>query len=191
MPPKSRITREMILDATFAICREQGAEQLSVRAVAARLGCSTQPVMYHFDRVEDLRRAVWGRADEYQTAYLMHLPEDGDPLLAIGLNYVRFAAEEKRLFRFLSQSDFYAGQSITALADAPELSPVLDVMQREAGLTADQARRVCRTLAMLVHGCASLLANNAMAYDEREIVPMLETALTGMIAAMSMEEEQA
>lgn len=188
MPPKPRITREMILDAAYSIAREQGAEQINARTIAARLGCSTQPVLYYFDHVDDIRQEVYRMADAFQTACLMHLPEDADPMLAIGLNYIRFAAQEKHLFRLLFQSDSFAGQSITALIDAPELMPVLAIFQQEAGLTPEQTKAVFKTLLMLVHGCASMLANNTMDFDENEIIPMLETAFTGLITAMKMEE---
>lgn len=190
MPPKPRITRDMILEAAYAIAREQGAEQINARTIAGRLGCSTQPVLYHFDHVEDIRREVYRMADEYHTACLMQLPEDADPMLAIGLNYIRFAARERHLFRMLFQSDSFAGQSITELVGAPELTPVLDILAGEAGIGPEQARTVFRTLMMLVHGSASMLANNTMEYNESEIVPMLEMAFTGMVCAVRMGEEE-
>jgi len=188
MPPKPRITREMILDAAYAIAREQGAEQINARAIAERLGCSTQPVLYHFDHVEDIRREVYRMADAYQSEYIMQLPPDQNPMLAIGLNYIRFAVQEKQLFRFLCQSDSFRGQSITTLTDIPELAPLWEVFRTETGLTPAQAKTLFKTLTMLVHGCASLLANNTMSYDEAEIIPMLDMASTGMIAAMQTEE---
>lgn len=191
MPPKPRITRELILDAAYAIVRQSGVEAVNARSIAERLGCSTQPVLYHFDHVEDIRREVYRMADEYQTACLMQLPEGVNPMTAIGLNYIRFAAEEKPLFRLLCQSDSFHGQSITELIDAPELDPVLGVFQQEAGLTRAQTKVLFKALFLLVHGCASMLANNTMAYDEAEIVPMLEMAFTGMIGAMKMEGMQA
>ena len=52
MPPKSKITREMVVDAALAIIRRGGVEGVTVRAVAEELGCSTQPVMYHFTTVD-------------------------------------------------------------------------------------------------------------------------------------------
>lgn len=186
MPPRSRITREMILDAAFAIARERGAEQISARGIAQQLGCSTQPVLYQFARVEDIRREVHRMADEFQTARLLQ-PAQGDPLLAMGLNYVRFAAEEKQLFRFLFQSDAFAGQSIAALTDGPELAPMLAMFRQAAGLTEAQAKRLFKGLMLMVHGCASLLANNAMDYDEAEIACLLETAYMGMIGLMKEE----
>ena len=51
MPPKAKITRDMIIEAGIKVVREKGAESLNVRQVAAVLGCSTQPVMYHFSTV--------------------------------------------------------------------------------------------------------------------------------------------
>lgn len=188
MPPKPRITREMILEAAYAIAREQGADQINARTIAERLGCSTQPVLYYFDHIEDIRREVYRMADEFHSASLMQLPEDANPMLAIGLNYIRFATQEKNLFRMLFQSDSFAGQSITALINAPELTPVLAIFQQEAGLSLKQTKTVFKTLLMLVHGCASMLANNTMDFDEDEIVPMLNAAFTGMISAMKMEE---
>jgi hypothetical protein len=43
---------------------------------------------------------------------------------------------------------------------------------------------------MLVHGYASILANNTMEYNESEIIPMLSMAFMGMIGTIKMEEAQ-
>lgn len=188
MPPKPKISREMILEAAYAIARERGIDSVSARTIAERLGCSTQPVLYCFDHVEDIRREVYRMADEYQTACLMHVPDDMDPMTAMGLNYIRFAAREKPLFRLLCQSDSFHGQSITELIDMPELTPVLAVLRQEAGLTEEQTKKVFKALFLLVHGWASMLANNTMEYREAEIIPMLEMAFAGMVGAMKTEE---
>lgn len=51
MPPKVKITKEMIIDAAFEIARSEGAENINARTVSKKLGCSTQPVMYHFKTI--------------------------------------------------------------------------------------------------------------------------------------------
>ena len=191
MPPKLRITREMIIDAAFAIARAEGIDAVNARTIAQRLGCSTQPVLYQFAHVEDVRREVYRRADAMHTEALMRMAEGEDPMLAIGLNYIRFAAQERMLFRLLFQSDGFGGQGIAALVDSPDLLPVTDVLRQEAGLTARQAKRVFMGLMMLVHGWASMLANNTMPLDEAEIIPTLEMAFTGMVGAVKMEENEA
>lgn len=188
MAPKPRITREMILEAAYAIAREHGASKINARSIAQRLGCSTQPVLYHFSHVDEIRQEVYRMADAYHSGFLLQLSENPNPMIAIGLNDIRFAVTEKPLFRMLFQSNSFCGQSIAALSDAPELLPVLEVFQHEADLKPAQAKTVFQTLAMLVHGCASMLANNSMQYDEEAIIPMLETAFEGMIVAIKTKE---
>lgn len=190
MPPKPRITREMILDAAYTLAREQGIDMVIARTISQQLGCSTQPVLYYFNHVEDIRQEVYAMADAYHTAFLMQPTDDEDPMLSIGLNYIRFAEQEKHLFRLLFQSDSFAGQNITDLIDMPELLPILEIFQKEAALSLEQAKLVFKSLMMLVHGCASMLANNTMEYKENEIIPMLDMAFMGMIAANKMEEMQ-
>ena len=62
MPPKSRIPREMILEAAYAIAREHGVEAVNARAIATRLGCSTQPVLYAFTRMENIIQEIYRMA---------------------------------------------------------------------------------------------------------------------------------
>ena len=62
MPPKARITRDMVVSAAFEAAREAGWEQINARTVSQRLNCSTQPVMYHFATIEELKSSLW--ADE-------------------------------------------------------------------------------------------------------------------------------
>jgi AcrR family transcriptional regulator len=190
MPPKSRITREMILDAAYTLAREHGIDAVNARSISQKLGCSTQPVLYYFKRVEDIRREVYTMADAYHSVSLMQPTDDENPMIAIGLNYIRFAAQEKPLFSLLFQSDNFAGQNIADLINAPEILPFLEIFQSEAELTPEQAKIVFKSLMLLVHGCASMLANNTMEYNENEIIPMLEMAFMGMIGAIKMEEMQ-
>ena len=63
MPPKTKITRDMVAQAALDAARQGGLDAVSARTVAARLGCSTQPVLYQFATVEELRRETYRRAD--------------------------------------------------------------------------------------------------------------------------------
>ncbi len=101
MPPKAKITKEMVVDAAFDIARIKGAEQINARTVSQKLGCSTQPVMYHFAKIEDIKRATYEKTDWFHTGYLLNVDEQSeDFMLGIGMNYIRFAVEEPNLFRF-------------------------------------------------------------------------------------------
>lgn len=65
MPPKVKVTKEMVLNAAFEITRADGIEAVNAKNVAAYLKCSTQPVMYNFATIEELKLAVFDKAFEY------------------------------------------------------------------------------------------------------------------------------
>lgn len=178
MPPKAKITKEMVIDAGFEVAREFGIETVNARTVSERLGCSTQPVMYHFKTIEDMKKAVYQKADAYHTAYLMDIHGDS-PMLELGLSYIRFAQTEKQLFRLLFQSDEYSEKSISELIDAEELLPILNVLSESAGTDIARAKAIFRLLFLFVHGYAGMLANNTMKYDEAVIAADLERAFAG------------
>lgn len=188
MPAKAKVTKEMIIDPAFAVARQAGAENINARTVSERLHCSTQPVMYHFSTIEELKRMVYAKADRYHSEYLMQLksPQKGI-MLGIGMNYIRFAIEEPHLFRFLFQSDYFSGKTLLELIDAEELTPVLSAMQRALGIGLEQTKKVFLTIFLFAHGYASIIANNSMQYDEELIRSQLEQAYRGAILAAQEE----
>lgn len=190
MPPKAKITKDMILNAAFEVARETGADGINARTVAKKLNCSTQPVMYHFATIAELKKAVYEKADRYHTEYLMHLekPQKG-VMLGIGLNYIRFAIEEPQLFCFLFQSGFVAETSLLEMIESEELTPVISAMQEAAGLNEAQTKEVFLTISMFAHGYASIIANNSLEYEEEIIKIHLERAYRGAILAVQEEAE--
>ena len=192
MPPKARISREDILNAAFDLVREKGQAALNVRAAAKRLGCSTQPVLYNFATVESLKDAVYRKADEFHTAYILPQAGEGaDALLQLGLNYVRFGHEEGHLFRFLFESNQFGGMDMNALVQWPGVGELVNILAQGLGCQAEAARQVFLTFFAVAHGLGSLLANNAMAYDENECAKMLETVFFGALARIKEGEENA
>lgn len=165
MPANPKVTREMIVGAAVQILRKQGWEAISARTVARQLGCSTQPVMYNFASIDALIEAVGNAADEYHTRYLQ-APGSGSPMLALGLNYIRFAHEEPQLFRFLFQSNRFSGADIVSLVTDPANTGLLEMVSNAAGISREEAAGLFRRMFILAHGYASLFANNAMEYNE-------------------------
>ena len=188
MPPRTRITRDMIIDAAVAVVRESGFESVNARTVSRRLHCSTQPVMYHFDTIDSLKRAAFARTDRLHSAYMMDIPPGQNPVLGIGLNYIRFAVEEPQLFRFLFQSGYPEERNLLEMIGSDELIPVLAAMQEGCGLNAEQTRQVFLTVALFAHGYASIIANNNLEFDEKRIAEHLERAWNGAVLAAAQED---
>lgn len=182
--PKARITKEMVVDAAFEVARSEGVENVNARTVSQRLGCSTQPVMYHFATIEEMKKAAYAKADRFHAEYLMNVGSEEDVMLGIGLNYIRFAVSEPQLFRFLFQSGFAVENSVLQMIDSEELKPVLSVMQEAMGLNMEQTKEVFLTLALFVHGYASIIANNALEFEETVVALHLERVYRGAVLAL-------
>lgn len=103
MARKNKVTREEVLAAAAEVVRRGGEEALGARAVAEVLGCSTQPVYSLFGSMEELRGALFETAKEGYRHYIEDYLGRGGPsrYAAYGRGFVRFAREEKGLFRFL------------------------------------------------------------------------------------------
>ena len=183
MPPRSKITREMIIDAAYEIVRESGEGSLNARSIADRLGCSTQPVLYVFRTMDEIRECVYQKADEYHSEYLMQTGEN----TSIWKNYIRFSVRERNLFRFLFQSNAFSGR-IQGLIDDERLLPVLEAMSAQMGMEVKDVKKVFVAIYYPGHGIASLLANNSMEYDEEEFEAILNMIRRGVLKEMEGSE---
>ena len=59
MGRKTQITREMILQAAYELLDESGISAVAIKSIAARLGCSTQPVSWHFGSMTELKKELF------------------------------------------------------------------------------------------------------------------------------------
>lgn len=192
MPPKTRITKEMIIDTAFDIARKEGANRITARSISEQLDCSTQPILYHFQSVEEIKRHAYQKADAFHTEYIMNMEKNySNPMLTIGMNYIRFAIEENCLFHFLFQSNVFSEKSILELIYAEEVLPVISMFRQEIGVSLDCAKEIFRTLFIYIHGYASLYANNEIVFDETLLITSLKKVFYGAVyAAREVKDEE-
>lgn len=179
MAPKVKVTREEIVNAATQIVRENGAAAINARTVALALGCSTQPVFSNFATMDELRLAVVKRADEMCGDYIKQETESGKyPVYkASGMAYIRFAKEEKELFKLLYMRD----RTNEAISNTSELNDKMESMvQNNTGLKDDSAKLFHLEMWAYVHGIATMVATGFENLDTELISRMLTDAYLGM-----------
>ena len=182
MPAIAKVTKEMIINAAFETVKEMGAENINARTVSQKLGCSTQPVLYHFKTIEDVRIATYKKASEFHINYVTNLSGKYErPMLEVGMRYIQFAVEEKNLFRFLYHSNYYTGVSLSDWLTGKNFDSLFPILKRQAKVDERQAYSIFSQIVLVTHGIASLLANNAMVYDEAYCVNTLSNAYFGIM----------
>lgn len=180
MPPAIRFERQQILDAALALVREEGMEALNARALAGRLGCSTQPLFRAFDSMEQLKNAVIEEAQRLYDVYIeQSKTQEGPPYKATGMAYVRFAKQEPELFRLLFMRD-RRGEDIPAAMQDSHIDYLLDTIVNATGLTHGQAYTFHLVMWIYVHGLASMVATHYLDFSDEDISLLLTQQFQGM-----------
>jgi len=180
MPAKVKATKEMIIDAALEVAREEGAENINARTVSQKLGCSTQPVFYHFEKIEDVRAEAHKKGIKLHIDYVTNLSGKYErPMLEVGMRHIQFAVEEKNLFRFLFHSNYYSGISLSDWLSEENFGSIFSILKIQAKADDRQAHSIFSQIFLETHGIASLLASNAMVYDEAYCIKALSNAYFG------------
>lgn len=179
MAPKTRIFKEDVLRAAVELIRKEGEQALNARRIATVLNCSTQPVFSNFATMEELRQAVVEAAEALFQNFMNKEMESGlyPPYKASGMAYIRFAREEKELFKLLYMRD----RAAEKVPEETELGNQMEGMvQGNTGLGSAEARLFHLEMWAYVHGVASMLATGYLDLDWQLISRMLTDAYQGL-----------
>lgn len=179
MPPRTKITQEAIVDAAVELIRKNGIGAFNARSLAKALGCSTQPLFSNFESMEALRQAVIQRAmDLYRQAQANAAQSfSGPPYKASGMAYIRFAAEEKELFRLLFMRD--RKKEIIPESD-PDIEEKSELLRRQLGLSPQDAFRFHLEMWVYVHGIAAMIVTDYLPWKQETVSQMLTDQFCAM-----------
>ena len=180
MPPKIKVTKENIIETAFEIVRENGASSLNARNLASKLKCSTQPIFSNFSSMEEVKTAVIEKALNLYNEFTKQELEKKiyPPYKASGMAYIRFAKEEKELFKFLYMRD-RTNEKISN--DSNEIKDILEIIMASLNLSREKAEFFHLEMWSFVHGIASMLATNYLSLDMELISNMVTDIYQGLI----------
>ena len=156
MPAVRKVSKEQIIDAAVEVLRDDGFSAINARSVAKKLGCSTQPIYFSFKNMDELKAALTQRAIELHTQRVrdsLCAHEGNDSRYSsYGMGFVKFAAEEKQLFRWL----YLEGEQPGAYQSDVLMQEVIGVIVDEFGYAEDTARRFHQDMIYFTYGLAIL-----------------------------------
>lgn len=178
MPPKCRFTREEIIQAALDLTAEKGVGALTARGLAQRLGSSAKPIFGLFANMEEVQQEVVKAANLRYQEYLRQDMSAGryPPYKASGMAYIRFAREQKELFKLLFMRD----RTHEEKAAGDELEALLGLIQKSMGLSRDDACRFHLEMWIYVHGIATMIATAYLEWDMDFISAALTDAYQGL-----------
>lgn len=178
MPPKCRFTREEIIQAALDLTAEKGVGALTARGLAQRLGSSAKPIFGLFANMEEVQQEVVKAANLRYQEYLRQDMSAGryPPYKASGMAYIRFAREQKELFKLLFMRD----RTHEEKAAGDELEALLGLIQKNMRLSRDDAYRFHLEMWIYVHGIATMIATAYLEWDMDFISAALTDAYQGL-----------
>lgn len=166
MPAKKQVTKEMILSAAMKLLQENGIEAVNVKALARALNCSTQPIYLSFSGMDELRAELIKKAVRAFTQNM-----DSASANLFGMSYIRFAMEEKELFRFL----FMRPNAFREIKEA--LTPIIErsiaELMSEYHIDHEEGHYLHDQLWMQAHGIAAMIATEFCDWNTDKIAGML------------------
>ena len=185
MPPKVKITKEGILETAIELLRQNGEGSVNARSLASALNCSTQPIFSNFATMEELQEAMVATAYGHYLAFLEKEAENSayPTYKAFGMAYIRFAEEEKELFRLLFMRD-RGGAPRTS---TPDFEASVEMIMKANGVCRQTAEKMHLEMWACVHGIATMLATSFVPLGQEEISEMLTDVYQGLRARHAEE----
>ena len=189
MPPKVKITKEDIVMSTLELVRKSGSDAINARTIAAHLNCSTQPIFSNFESMEDLQQTVILAAYDHYLSFIKSEVESGKhpQYKAFGMAYVRFAKEEKELFKLLFMRD-RRGED---LSPSPDFEESTQMIMQTIGVSKEIAMLIHLEMWSCVHGIGVMLATSFLPLEWDLINNMLSDVYHGICARHLSKEELA
>ena len=187
MPPKVKITKQDILETAIELIRKNGEGAINARNLATALNCSTQPLFSNFATMAELQQAVLVAAYELYLGFLQREAESGryPRYKSFGMAYIRFAKEERELFKLL----FLRDRTDEDTSPSIDFEESVQMVMKANEISREKAELMHLEIWTYVHGIATMLATSFLPLEWDLISEMLTDVYQGIRTRHLSEEK--
>lgn len=182
LPKNISISKDNILNTALEIVREKGIDAVSNREIAKKLNCSIRPIYYQFKNSEELMRELNKVMIKFFYDFLTNNMNDEMPKYKqTGINYIKFAKEEKNIFKVLFMSK--TNLSINEFIDAADgnFNEVEKYINMSTSLVGNDLKSFHVKMWLFTHGIATLIASSAVNLSDEEISNLLSSEFKALM----------
>ena len=187
--PKQRITKEMVVSVAFEIARSDGMEQVMVKSIAEKIGCSVQPIYSYCKNMEGLRQDVTQKVCSFIGEYVKtHIDKD-DIFTSTGRTYIQLAKEEPHLFKIFI---LHKRDGIASLEDLyqSEASPdTAEFISKKLDINIEQAKKLHLNMLIYTIGIGTIFSVTTPGISADEIYEQQEAAYNAFLSQMTEDKE--
>lgn len=179
MARKTQISKEVILESALKMLIRDGYAAINIKTLSEEIGCSTQPLVWHFENMEGLRKALAEYSLRYANEKMCPTAQNGVEAFAqVGTAFIHIAVAEPNLFRFL-YLEGYSGspaENFDALVADEDNAALIKKISGDLGISEDSARRYLQNTIIYTYGIAALSATGIIKASETEIMQSVNRA---------------
>lgn len=176
MPSSPKILKESMIQAALELLIEKGNAGVTIKTVAARLGCSTQPISRQFGGMDGLRKELAAAAERYAYEKYYNMTENASAAFEkTGWGAIDLAINEPNLFRFLymGESGHKAEGGFLSFPKSADAGTIRRRLAELLRITPQEAERFMTTMILYTQGVAAMIAANIVRDDRRTIHRMV------------------
>lgn len=175
MARKESITRDFLIDSAFILCKEEGFGNVTARKLAAKAGCSTQPIFRLYENMEDLCADIYLKTVTFYKFFYINCTKcNPEPFVDMGLAYIKFATQEKQLFRMLfTEESRTFSKSLYEILNSDQGFVVAEFAKaNKAGVKDPQG--LFTKMWIFIHGIACMSLTGDYDLDDNQTLKMLK-----------------
>lgn len=184
MARKETITKNDILNAAFEMASKEGFENVTARTLAAKAGCSTQPIFRVYKNMEELGKELFEQVIAYFDTYYAEFPKKSDtPFVNLGLAYISFSQENPKLFKLLFDSENRHGKSLYDILNGANQAVVREINNAKLH-GCNNPSVMFMKMWIFIHGAACMSLTGDYDLSEDETITLLEESYKSFLETL-------
>ena len=194
MARKTQISKEVILEAAFQMLLREGYASINIKTLAKEIGCSTQPIAWHFGNMEGLRTELLDYCVRFVGGIFNGIRGEhvADEIEHIAQGYVTLAFDYPHLYKYFYMSDFDGKKmnELTKHLRAENYEKAIQMLKQEYGISEKVALQHMINMQMYVHGIASYMVTQRSFSSREEAMQMIRGANEAFLAHITLAKKK-
>lgn len=193
MARKTQISKAVILETALKMLIRDGYSAVNIKTLSKEIGCSTQPLVWHFNNMEGLRKALADYALTYANEKMR--PSANGAVNAfeqVGRAYIKMALYEPNLFQFvfLNGSGCYPAGNANMLMEDKDHAELIKMIAKEFQIPEQSAGQYLQNSVIYTHGLAAFIATGIMNMPEEEIMTLIKQTVNNFLMQAGVPPEK-
>lgn len=193
MGRKTQVSKDVILQTALEMLIRDGYSAINIKTLSKEIGCSTQPLVWHFDNMNGFRKALADYALVYANKKMCPSAEGAlNAFEQVGRAYIKMALNEPNLFQFvfLNGSGCYPKGNAEMLTNDADHAELVEMIANEFQISEQNAGKYLQNTIIYTHGLATFIATGMMCLSEEEIMALVNQAGSNFLIQVGVPLEK-